>query len=268
MKLKLWEKEIPYIYTDAETPNLLHTYLLKTDVPLPCVVVYPGGGYAGRAAHEGAPIAEFFNSRGLQAVVVDYRVAPNRHPAPIADAQRAIRLVRAHASEWGIDPDRVVVCGFSAGGHLAASTLVWEDALPAGWERDAADAYSCRPNGGILCYPVISVESDFGHVNSGKRLLGEEAYEVEKHRFALYQYITEETPPAFLWHTSEDEAVNVKNSLIFCEKLRDSRVPFELHIYPHGRHGLGLAEDKPDICHWADQAADWILMNITGKKEN
>ena len=136
MELKLWEHDIPYRNDGAETPNTLHTYLIPTDKPLPCVIVFAGGAYRCRAPHEAEPYAQFFNSRGLQAVTVDYRVSPNRFPAGLADAQRAVKLVRSHAAEWGIDPNRVVVCGSSAGGHLAASALLYDDVtMPAGHTR-------------------------------------------------------------------------------------------------------------------------------------
>lgn len=259
--MKLWNREIPFFSPDADTPNELTLYLLETEKPLPCVVILPGGAYRGRAAHEGVDIAKFFNSRGIHAVVVEYRVTPNYHPAPLADAQRAIRQVRANAKNWKVDPNRIVTCGFSAGGHLCASCLLLPDAYSDSYPADAIDRESCYPNGAILCYPVIFVTEGIGHVGSGKNLLGER-YEVEKERFCLAQYITESTPPVFLWHTAEDASVNVKNSLLFAEGLRDNNVPFELHVFPKGKHGLGLAKQYSDVSKWADLAADWILQNI------
>ena len=261
MQIKLWNEPIPYFISDAETPNYMTTYLIDTDKPLPCIVIYPGGGYHKRAYHEGEPVAEFFNRRGFHAVVAEYRVAPNRDPAPLADAQRAVKLVRYHADEWKIDPNRIVTLGFSAGGHLCASTLVCDEVIPEGHTPDAIDAMPHRPNGGILCYPVISVESDYGHTGSGKNLLGER-YETEKADYNLSKKVTEDTPKAFLWHTSDDASVNVKNSLIFAERMRDAGIPFELHVFPHGKHGLGLAPDHADIRQWADLAADWVERNI------
>lgn len=257
MNIQLWNREIPAFYPDAETPNNMTIYLAETEQPRPCVVIYPGGGYGGRAYHEGEPIAQFFNGYGYHAVVVDYRVAPNRFPAPLADAQRAIRLVRAHAEEWKVDPQKIVTCGFSAGGHLCASTILYSDVYAELYTPDEIDGYSCTPNGAILCYPVISVESEYGHIGSGQRLLGER-YEAEKGDFFLAQYVSESTPPVFLWHTSDDAGVNVKNSLIFGERLRDNGIPFELHVFPHGKHGLGLAPTHPDVAQWAPLAADWI----------
>lgn len=262
MEIKLWnDGNIPYVTDGAETPNYMTTYFIESDKPLPCVVVYPGGGYSHRAAHEGEPIAEFFNSRGLNAVVVQYRVSPNCHPAPLADAQRAVKILRANADKWKIDPDKIVTLGFSAGGHLAASTITLPDVTANREGADEIDKFSALPNGAVLCYPVISVDDEYGHVGSGKNLLGDR-YEAEKAEFSLEHRVHEKTPQVFLWHTSEDGAVNVKNSLIFGEKLRDMGIPFEMHIFPHGRHGLGLAKDFDDVSKWADLAADWILRNI------
>lgn len=262
MEIKLWKKDIPFYSEDCDSPNVMELYLIDSKRPTPCVVVFPGGGYHKRAPHEGEPIAKFFNSRGMNAAVVSYRVAPNRFPSGLSDAQRAIRLVRAHAAEWGIDPMRVFTCGFSAGGHLAGSTILYDDVLPEDWQRDEVDSLSCLPNGAILSYPVISIEEEYGHVGSGKNLLGEEVYAEKCKDFSLQYKVTEQTPRAFLWHTSDDAVVNVKNSLVFGERLRDCGIPFEMHIYPSGRHGLGLASDRSDIRSWADFAADWILNNF------
>ena len=258
MKLNLWEQNIPYFSADADTPNSMNLLLIDTDKPLPCVVVLPGGGYYLRSDHEGAPVAEFFNSKGYHAAVVDYRVAPNRHPAPLADVQRAIRILRANAEMWRIDPEKIIILGFSAGGHLAASSIVFGETYTNDCPTETVDIFPCRPNGAILCYPVISVEQDYGHVGSGKNLLGEERYAREAESFDLAGHVTESTPKVFLWHTSADQTVNVKNSLIFAECLRNHSIPFELHIYPHGRHGLGLASAYPDVSGWASLAADWI----------
>ncbi|MCI8387974.1 MAG: alpha/beta hydrolase [Clostridiales bacterium] len=261
MELKLWEKEIPYYDAGADTPNKMTTYFVETDKPLPCIVIYPGGGYGMRAYHEGEPIAKFFNSRGMHAVVVDYRVSPNRYPAELADAQRAIKIVRARANEWKIDPNKVVTLGFSAGGHLAASTVTLDDVTVGCHEHDEIDDQSALPNGAILCYPVISIKDDFGHAGSGMNLLGDK-YKFESDYFSLQNRVTDKTPTCFFWHTSDDSAVNIKNSLIFAGKLRDHKIPFEMHVYPHGPHGLGLAENYDDASQWPNQAADWVWRNI------
>ncbi len=260
MAIKLWENNIPYLLEDADTPNVMETYFIDTDKPLPCIVIYPGGGYHHRAEHEGTPYAEFFNKRGMHAVVVHYRVYPNFDPAPLADAQRAIKIVRANADKWKIDPDRIVTMGSSAGGHLAACTITLPDVCEE--PQDEIDKMSCKPNGAILCYPVISVIDSFAHIGSGKHLLGEKRHQREGTYFSLNNHVTSETPKVFMWHTSDDSVVNVKNSLVFGEMLRDNGIPFEMHIYPHGKHGLGLALEREDIRPWADLAADWVERNI------
>lgn len=252
MELKLWEDKIPFYNEQYATPNRMQTYLVDTDKPLPCVVIYAGGGYCIRAVHEGEGYAEFFRKNGIHAVVVDYRVAPNRYPAELADAQQGVRMVRAHAKEWMIDPEKVIVIGSSAGGHLAAMTLLMEDVFDENAKNDSANAFDAHPNGAILCYPVLSVSSEYGHVGSGENLLGER-YEAEKDAFNMVLRIHEKTPKCFLWHTSDDDAVNVRNSLLFCEQLRNHKVPFELHVFPHGAHGLGLREP-----HWGALAVEWI----------
>lgn len=262
MEIKLWEKDIPYYNTESDLPNVMRCFLLDSAEPLPCVVVLPGGGYSGRARHEADPIAEFFNSQGFHAVVVEYRVAPNRFPAALCDAQRAVRIVRANAEKWGIDPDRIVTCGFSAGGHLAASTILYGDVYSGEIEAEEVDSFSHLPNGAILCYPVISVDSEFGHVGSGINLFGEQVYEETKGDLCLAKYVTDKTPPVFMWHTSDDAGVNVKNSLTFGAALRDHGIKFEMHIFPHGPHGIGLAESYPDSKQWKTLAADWIKRNI------
>ena len=259
--MKLWQGEIPFFNPEAETPNEMTLYLISTEKPLPCVVIFPGGAYRGRAAHEGVDIARFFNEKGFHAVVVEYRVTPNYHPAPLSDAQRAIRLVRANAEQWGVDANRIVTCGFSAGGHLCASVLLLPDCYSNSYPADEIDQFDCHPNGAILSYPVIYVTEGVGHVGSGKYLLGDR-YEERKEELCMTQYITEQTPPVFLWHTAEDAGVNVKNSLLFAEKLRDCNVPFELHVFPKGSHGLGLATKYSDVSKWAHLAADWIEKNV------
>ncbi|MBQ9760011.1 MAG: alpha/beta hydrolase [Clostridia bacterium] len=258
--MKLWSNTIPYLNPEAETPDALDLYLLKTDEPRPCVVIFPGGAYKGRAPHEGINIAQFFNLRGFHAAVCQYRVTPNYHPAPLADAQRAVRIMRANAEEWMIDPNRIVTCGFSAGGHLCATTLLFPEAYEA---TDEIDRIDCHPNGAILGYPVLALCGEIGHIRSGQNLLGDR-YEEDKEKFTLAQYVTDDTPPVFLWHTSNDPGVTVKNSLTFAEALRNHNIPFELHVFPKGSHGLGIPykEELSDVRKWADLAADWIYKNI------
>jgi acetyl esterase/lipase len=241
--------------TPGDKPRIT-PYLPAGDGPFACIVVCPGGGYGGRAAHEGAPIAKWLNSAGVAGFVLDYRVRPYRHPIPLGDAQRAIRLVRAKAAEWKIDPKRIGILGFSAGGHLAASAATIFDAGKAD-AADPIDRQSCRPDAAILCYPVITF-GEFRHNGSMMNLLGESFDDKLRQELSLETRVTRETPPTFLWHTSEDAGVPVENSLLFAAALHKNKVPFSLHVFPHGRHGLGLATDVPEVCAWTALCVDWL----------
>lgn len=256
-EVNLWDGEIPGLLPEADTPNRMECHLLDGG-KRPAVVVLPGGAYTHRAPHEGAPIAEFYNTRGFQGFVVHYRIKPYCYPAPLLDAQRAVRMIRARAEEWHVDPDRIFVLGFSAGGHLAAMMTSMPDVSRIG---DGLDAYSPLPNGGILCYPVISLCEDFGHVGSGKNLLGD-AYEEKKTELSAQNLVHDGTCPCFMWHTAEDNGVPLRNTFAFAEALRARNIPVEIHVYPHGRHGLGLAPDLPDVRTWAPLSADWIDRNF------
>lgn len=221
-----------------------------------CVVVCPGGGYGGRAPHESAPIAERLNQAGIHAVTLQYRVAPNRHPAPLFDAARAVRLVRHHATTWGVDPTKVAVLGYSAGGHLTGSIGVhYPDATPP--NPDAIDQLPCRPDAIVPCYPVLS-GGEFAHQGSFENLLGKPVPPAMRQYMSLEQDVTPQTPPTFLWHTADDGAVPVENSLLFATALRRHRVPFELHVYPTGAHGLGLAPAHANIATWMPLCITWL----------
>ncbi len=230
------------------------------------MVVCPGGGYAGLAPHEGAPVARWLNSLGIAAFVLQYRVAPYRHPWPLSDAQRALRTVRHRAGEWGVDPARVGILGFSAGGHLTATAGTHWDRGDAGAD-DPVERWSCRPDLMVLCYPVIT----FGpsrHEGSMHNLLGRPPadpgtqqaadYEALRRSLSNDEQVTPETPPAFLWHTADDGGVPVENSLVFASALSRHRVPFALHVYERGRHGLGLAEQDPDVGSWPARCGVWL----------
>ncbi|MBD0380025.1 alpha/beta hydrolase [Paenibacillus sedimenti] len=224
------------------------------------VIVCPGGGYRRRADHEGEPIAKWLNGLGISAFVLNYRVSPHQHPTPLQDAQRAIRTVRHHSQEWNIDPNRVGILGFSAGGHLAstAGTL-----YEAGDMRspDPIERQSSRPDLMVLCYPVITF-GEFAHEGSKLLLLGETPDDTLVSLLSTEKQVTADTPPTFLWHTADDAAVPVENSLLFAGALSRHKVPFELHVFESGRHGLGLAEDHPEAKIWPDLCAVWI------KKQN
>lgn len=255
-KIDLWNKEKPFQSSKDDFSPYLEPFLIDTDNPVGAVVIFPGGGYGHRADHEGAPIAEFYNSKGIHAFVVQYRISPNRHPAPLADAGRALRIVRSHAAEWKVKPDKIAVCGFSAGGHLAGSIGVHYDLVQT--EADElCGTVPARPDALILCYPVISSKR-FYHGGSFNNLLGEGYSDEMQDLMCLDEQVNENTPTSFLWHTAEDGAVPVENSLLFCTELSKYDIPFELHTFPKGNHGLGLAKNNPEVAVWADLSATWL----------
>lgn len=221
------------------------------------VVVCPGGGYARRAEHEGEPIAQWLNTLGISAFVLRYRVAPYRYPAALMDAQRAIRHVRFHAAQYRIDPEKVGILGFSAGGHLAATAGTHHDAGDEA-HPDPVERLSSRPDAMVLCYPVITLKGPYAHAGSRENLLGPEPDPALVDALCSEEQVSGDTPPAFLWHTSDEEAVPVQNSLLFASALHRRQVPFDLHVYSHGRHGLGLAADHPSARGWTGACADWL----------
>ena len=223
------------------------------------VVVCPGGGYGHLATgHEGAEIGEWFKSLGVTAFILQYRIAPRyQHPAPINDAQRAIRLVRSRAGEWKLNPKRIGIMGFSAGGHLASTAGTHFDSGKAD-APDAIDRASCRPDFLILCYPVISFTTEYTHVGSRNNLLGKDADAKLVESLSNEKQVTSDTPTTFLFHTDEDSGVPPENSALFYLALRKAKVPAELHIYQRGRHGVGLAKQDPILGTWPDRLADWL----------
>lgn len=231
--------------------------VLHRDATLrPLVIVCPGGGYGHRANHEGVEVARWLHELGLHAAVLHYRVKPHRHPAPLHDAQRAIRLVRHHATTWRVDPARILILGFSAGGHLAASATTIHDGGDPG-ASDPVARQSCRPDGAILCYPVITL-GEHRHDGSRRNLLGDTPDPALVESLSLETRVDARTPPCFLWHTADDGAVPVQNSLLFASALARHRVPHALHVFAHGRHGLGLAQDHPEARAWTGLCATWL----------
>jgi acetyl esterase/lipase len=224
------------------------------------IVVCPGGGYGGLAPHEGQDYAQYLNLHGIAAFVLKYRLGSHgyRHPRMLEDAQRAIRLVRARAGEWNINPQRVGIMGSSAGGHLASTALTHFDAGLAD-SLDPVERQSSRPDLGILCYPVITMGPNT-HQGSKNNLLGADPSPEVVVLLSNEKQVTRNTPPCFVWHTAEDKAVKVENSLDFAAALQKSGVPFDLHIYQQGRHGLGL-NDKPPFANphpWASDLVFWL----------
>lgn len=247
--------------TDADKPTLTLYPVSANNKTTTGVVVCPGGGYVHLAMdHEGKQIAGWLNNLGISAFVLKYRLGPEYHyPAELWDAQRAIRYVRAHAREFGINPDRIGVWGFSAGGHLASTAGTHFDrGDPNG--ADPIDKQSSRPDFMILAYPVITFLEPYAHLGSLHALLGEKPDPQLVRSLSNELQVTPQTPPAFLFHTSDDPVVPVQNSVQFYLALRQAGVPAEMHIYLHGRHGVGLAQDDPVLKTWPDRLADWLKL--------
>lgn len=213
------------------------------DCRRPMVIICPGGGYDHVCVdREGERIALNYNAAGYHAAVVHYPIHPHRHPEPLNAAAQAFRIVRAHAGEWQLLPDKIAVCGFSAGGHLAASlSTLWND--PRFFTEEEIASRLHRPDASILCYPVIS-SGDKAHKGSFRSLLGDNENDPLWETYSCEKQVDKDTPPAFLWHTFEDTCVPVENSLLYASALREQDVPFELHIYPRGIHGLSLVTDE------------------------
>ena len=222
------------------------------------IVVCPGGGYGHLARHEGHDIAVWLNGIGVTAVVLKYRLGPKyQHPAMMQDALRAIRYTRSKASEWKIDPNRVGVMGFSAGGHLA-STAATQFNVGDPNASDPVEKLSSRPDLLILCYPVVTMTDPFAHKGSRRNLLGENPPGQLIDLMSSEKWVTDQTPPTFLFHTGDDSVVPVENSLMFALALRKKKVPYELHVYEHGRHGVGLASDDPTLNTWPRLLENWL----------
>lgn len=224
------------------------------------IVICPGGGYGGLASHEGPTYAQFLQKHGINAFVLKYRLgsAGYRHPIMLGDAARAIRTVRANAKKWKIDPEKIGIMGSSAGGHLASTAITHFDNGDSK-SRDPIDRVSSRPNAGILCYPVITM-GQFTHQGSKRNLLGNNPPEELVNLLSSEKQVRKNTPPTFIWHTAEDRPVPVENSLLFASALRKAGVPFALHVYQKGRHGIGLADKPPfkNVHPWANDLVFWL----------
>lgn len=226
------------------------------------IVICPGGAYAGLAGHEGKDYALWLNENGIAGLVLKYRLGTHgyRHPCMLQDAARAVRLTRAKADEWKLDPKRVGIMGSSAGGHLASTLVTHFDA----GDKNAADPIereSSRPDLGILCYPVITM-GKFTHQGSRQNLLGKSPMPDQVQLLSNELQVTPQTPPCFIWHTWEDKGVPVENSLDFAASLQRAGVPFDLHIYQKGGHGIGLANGHA----WTKDCLFWLQENGFARK--
>jgi acetyl esterase/lipase len=239
----LWPEGAPGALgkTNTDIPTLT-PYLADPKVATgAALVICPGGSYARLSPREGKEYAVWLNEHGISAFVLNYRLGSNgyRHPRMLEDAMRGMRLTRAKAAECGIDQKRIGIMGSSAGGHLAATLLTHFNT----GKPDAADPIerqSCRPDLGVLCYPVITM-GQYTHAGSKHNLLGDNPSPEVVRLLSNELQVTAQTPPCFIWHTYEDQAVPVENSLMFADALRRAGVPFDLHVYQKGGHGLALA---------------------------
>ena len=272
----LWPGEAPGAPRPAEGTEIVKDEWRFREVEVPqyhvfrpekpngqCVVVLPGGGYGTLAGdHEGRQFGEWFAKQGITAMVVKYRISGGdgkryHFPVPQIDARRAIRVARSMAEEWRIDPERVGVMGFSAGGHLASTCLtMFDDTFPQE-TNDAIDALSCRPSFGILVYPVISMTKPYGHGGSKRRLLGENPSPELVARCDTALRVTEKTPPILIVHSADDTVVPLRNALDFIDACVAHKVPVTAHIYPTGGHGYGFA-GKGGAEGWTARLAEWL----------
>jgi acetyl esterase/lipase len=256
----LWPEGAPHANgaSDEDCPAL--TPFLIEGNNKAAVIVCPGGGYGMRASgHEGDDVAKWLNTLGINAFVLRYRVAPYSYPCALLDAQRAIRYVRSHASSMGINAAKVGILGFSAGGHLAASASThYDHGNPKA--IDPIEQESSRPDLLVLCYPVITMNPPYTHEGSRLNLLGSEPSTELIELMSNELQVTADSPPTFLWHTSNDP-VFVENSLLYAAALSRHKVPFDLHVYEKGRHGLGLAEDDEHVGTWTDLCSVWLKRN-------
>jgi len=264
----LWDGKAPHAVgdSDADKPSLK---VFKAEKPNGCaVVVCPGGGYGFLADdHEGKQVAEWLNTLGVTAFVLKYRIVTKDrpgplHPAPLTDAQRALKLVRLKAKDYGIDLNRVGIMGFSAGGHLASAAATHFD-LGLG-NGNAIDNMSSRPDFAILAYPVISFDDAVTHKGSRNNLIGANADAKLIEHYSNEKQVTKATPPVFIFHTSADTAVVPENATRFYVACKKAGVPVEMHIYEKGRHGVGLGRDprwtggEKSVATWPDRLADWM----------
>jgi len=261
IQVPLWPEGAPgALGNEPKDVPMLTVRKVESSNPTGALIICPGGGYGGLAMdHEGKQIVQWANSMGLTAVLCDYRHRGKGygHPAPSQDALRAVRLVRAKASEWNIDPNKIGIMGFSAGGHLVSTVITQFD--PGSKEStDTVARESSRPDFAILCYPVISMGSSFTHRGSEVNLLGEKASKETLEQFASERHVRSDTPPTFLMHTVEDKPVPVENSLVFYQAMVAKQVPGELHVYQKGPHGVGLARNIPGTSDWPLACQRWL----------
>ncbi len=255
----LWSGDAPGALgkDPSDVPSLSFVSDDQPGKKAPIFIVFPGGGYGGLADHEGKPVAEWFESVGVRSVVLKYRLGPRyHHPIELGDAARSVRYVRSNAATIGIDPERIGVLGFSAGGHLAST-------ISTHWDRgqleatDTIDRASSRPDASMLIYPVIRLSDPYGHGGSRQNLLGANPNVRLVESLDNDLIVSLETPPTLLIHGADDTVVPVQNSLLYSKSLADHKVPFTIHVPSHGPHGFGLGAPGSDQ-DWRGVAEKWL----------
>lgn len=226
------------------------------------VLIFPGGGYTALAFnHEGYAIAKWLSDKGIAGIILKYRlpsdlIMKDKSIGPLQDAQEAMRTIRRNASKWNIDPHKIGVIGFSAGGHLASTLSTHYDEIV----YEVTDTVSARPDFSLLIYPVITMDSSFTHAGSRRNLIGENPSEEKIIRFSNELQVNDKTPPAFLVHSGDDKSVPVKNSIVYYEALQKNNVPSELHIFQKGGHGYGMAGGRDTQSAWPDLCLNWMKL--------
>ena len=228
-----------------------------SDKKYAAILICPGGGYNVQAPHEGQPFARLFAMHGIVGIVLTYRVSPDRYPGSYSDACRALRIIRKNSDKYNIDPDRIGIMGFSAGGHLA-STVATQPDLYKEPEDDLSGSVSARPDRLILGYPVISFVDEYAHSGSTKSLLGEEPDPELMKKLSNNHQVTKNNPPVFLFHTADDKGVPVQNSIRFAEACLSNDVSVEIHVYPGSDHGVGMALEDPSLKTWTELLMNWL----------
>lgn len=257
--LELWSarEDVPYLAEYSSIPKII-PYIAKNNTNGGCVIICPGGGYVQLAIDkEGKAPAEAFNENNITAFVLQYRTNYT-YEAVLTDVFRAIRYVRANAEEFAIDPDKISIMGFSAGGHLAAMSLEHYDEDTQ--NADDIDKVSAKPDFGILCYPVISLKDDLTHELTRQTFLGKDNVSNEEliKKYSAEEGVTKDTPPVFIWHCEPDAAVPVENSENFAKALDKNGIDYEMHIFKTGAHGLGLATDNEEVKEWFPDCVKWL----------
>ena len=262
--IPLWSGRAPAAVgdEDLDKPTLTIYMPPNTTGPMTAVVIAPGGGYRNLSMNlEGRAPANYFNTLGIAAFVLKYRLGPRyRHPVELHDAQRAIRTVRARAAEWHIAADRIGIMGFSAGGHLASTASTHFDSGEAN-APDPIERLSSRPDFAILCYPVISMTEPWTHQGSKTNLLGENPSPELARSLSNETQVTANTPPTFIYQTTADTTVPAENAVMYYLALRKAGVPAEMHIFRNGPHGTGLGGSDPALSEWTRLLTNWLRVS-------